>query len=186
MNFDQYNHIIFDFDETLATIVMDWSPWYEGVAAIIKKYQPSFNGKASDLQMQSISQFINKYRKPFRDDYAKFEISLEQKNYKSYKIIQKTLDLFREFHRQNKKLYLLTSNSKTTVLPILKELEIVDCFTKIVTLEDVENFKPSPSPFKLIYTENNNKKEYLMVGDSLSDKGFAENVGIDYLDVKDF
>lgn len=38
MNFDQYQHVIFDFDKTLVTIIMDWSPWCEGVAKIVRKY----------------------------------------------------------------------------------------------------------------------------------------------------
>lgn len=184
MNFDQYQHVIFDFDETLATIIMDWSPWYEGVAKIVQKYQPSFDN-ANNLHMQSVSEFINQYGQSFRDEYVNFEIDLENKNYQSYKIIQKTLDLLQEFYKQNKNLYLLTSNSKVTVLPILEELKIADYFTKIVTLDDVRNFKPSPIPFESIYVEGNNKKQYLMVGDSVSDKGFAQNAGIDYLDVDD-
>ncbi len=185
MNFDQYQHVIFDFDETLATIIMDWSPWYKGVAEIVRKYQPSFDD-VNNLSMQSVSEFINQYGQSFRDEYVNFEINLEKKNYQSYKIIQKTLDLFQKFHKQNKNLYLLTSNSKITVLPILEELKITNHFTKIVTLDDVRNFKPSPIPFELIYVEGNDKKQYLMVGDSVSDKGFAQNVGIDYLNVRDF
>lgn len=184
MNFDQYQHVIFDFDETLATIIMDWSPWYEGVAEIVRKYQPSFDD-ANNLQMQSVSEFINQYGQSFRDEYVNFEIDLENKNYQSYKIIQKTLDLLQEFHKQNKNLYLLTSNSRVTVLPILEELKITNHFKKIFTLDDVRNFKPSPIPFELIYVEGSDKKQYLMVGDSVSDKGFAQNAGINYLDVDD-
>jgi HAD superfamily hydrolase (TIGR01549 family) len=133
--------------------------------------------------MQSVSEFINQYGQAFRDEYVNFEIELEKKNYQSYKIIQKTLDLLQEFYQQNKNLYLLTSNSRATVLPILEELKITNDFNKIITLDDVRNLKPSPIPFELIYVEGSDKKQYLMIGDSVSDKGFAQNAGIDYLDV---
>jgi len=185
MDFNQYNHIIFDFDQTLVSLLIDWSSWQEGVAAIIKKYDSGFN-EAKVLRSHSIAKFIDKYGKTFRDDYVNFGLNLEQKNYIGYKIINKTMAMLKTMHQQNKKLYLLTSNSAETVLPILKELDITDYFNKIITANDVENVKPSPSPFKLIYAEGNNKEQYLMVGDSISDRGFAENIGIDYLDVADF
>lgn len=185
MDFNQYNHIIFDFDQTLVSLLIDWSSWQEGVAAIINKYDSSFN-EAKSLHSHSITKFIDKYGKTFRDDYINFGLNLEQKNYSGYEIINKTMTLLKTMHQQNKNLYLLTSNSAETVLPILEELKITDYFNKIITANDVENVKPSPSPFKLIYTEGNNKNQYLMIGDSISDRGFAENIGIDYLDVADF
>jgi len=130
------------------------------VATIIKKYDSNFN-EAKSLRSHSIAKFIDKYGKAFRDDYVNFGLNLEQKNYSGYEIINKTMALLKTMHQQNKNLYLLTSNS-------------------------AENVKPSPSPFKLIYTEDNNRNQYLMIGDSISDRGFAENIGIDYLDVADF
>jgi HAD superfamily hydrolase (TIGR01549 family) len=185
MNFNQYHYFIFDFDQTLVLLLIDWSSWQEGVAAIIKKYDSSFN-EAKSLHSHSIAEFIDKYGKTFRDDYVNFGIDLEQKNYSGYKVISKTMTLLKTMNQQNKSLYLLTSNSAETVLPILEELKITGYFKKIITTNDVENIKPSPNPFKLIYTEDNNKNQYLMIGDSISDKEFAKNVDIDYLDVTDF
>lgn len=185
MNFKPYSHIIFDFDETLATLIVDWQFWHIDIIPVIKKYEPDFNEKSS-LNMYNIHQLINKHGKSFRDDYVNFEINLETKHYKSYKLIDKNFDLFQELHRQKKNLYLLTSNSREIVLPILKELNIADNFSKIITVNDVENVKPSPAPFKLIGNENSDKSQYLMVGDSINDREFAQNIGIAYLDVKNF
>lgn len=185
MDFKPYENIIFDFDETLATLIVDWKWWHTDIIPIIKKYEPDFD-ENSKLNMYNIHQFTNKYGKSFRDDYVNFEISLELKHYKTYKLIDKSFKLLQELHQQNKSLYLLTSNSREIVLPILKELKIEDYFVKTIMANDVENFKPSPAPFKLIASGETDHSQYLMVGDSINDREFAQNVGIDYLDVKDF
>jgi HAD superfamily hydrolase (TIGR01549 family) len=186
MDFKQYKHVIFDFDETLATLIVDWKFWHTDIVPIIKKYEPDFDeALAASLDMSSVHQFIDKYGQSFRRDYVDFEISIEQKHYHGYKIIDQSLALLKKFHQQNKTIYLLTSNSREIVLPILQEMRIADYFARIITVNDVENVKPSPAPFKLIKDEKIALDQYLMVGDSVNDSGFAKNVGIAYLDVKD-
>ncbi len=184
MDFKPYKNVIFDFDQTLATIIMDWSSWYPGVMSIIKRFEPNFD-ENTDFHMYAIHQFINKYGKAFRDDYIQFELKMEKENYQGYQLIETTFNLLQTFYQQGKNLYLLTSNSREVVSPILKELQIADHFDKIITLDDVENVKPSPAPFKLIASDKIDKSQYLMIGDSISDREFAQNVEIGYLDVKD-
>ena len=36
------NHIIFDLDETIVTLNIDWSEWYEQCDVVIQKYEPDF------------------------------------------------------------------------------------------------------------------------------------------------
>ncbi len=186
MNFRQYKHIIFDFDETLATLLIDWPKWHEQIIAIIKKHESNFD-ESTYLNMYSIHQYILKYGQAFRDDFVSFETAFEQKYYHGYKLINKTFALLQKLSQEGKHIYLLTSNSREVVLPILRELKIEQLFNKIVTLGDVSNIKPTVEPFALISEGLQvNKKEFLMIGDSQSDSGFAANVGIDYLDIKDF
>jgi phosphoglycolate phosphatase-like HAD superfamily hydrolase len=83
-------------------------------------------------------------------------------------------------------LFLLTSNCREVVEPILEELQINTNYKKIVTVNDVENLKPSAAPFKLIREDEVELKKYLMIGDSKNDSGFAKAVGIAYLDVREF
>lgn len=184
MDFKQYQDIIFDFDETLATIIIDWSPWYEKVANIFRKYQPDFQDD-DGITMQMVSQFITRYGQPLREAYLAFARDFERKTYQGYQKNQAALDLLQTLHQQNKNLYLLTSNTKATILPILSELDISSYFNKIITLDDVTNIKPSAVPFELIYSKDKSKNQYLMIGDSSSDRGFAENADIAFLDVDD-
>ena len=185
MNFKPYQHVIFDFDKTLATLIIDWSGWEQMVATLIKKYQPDFD-ENTQLHMYSINEYVNQYGKAFYQDYADLEIALEREHYQGYEVVEKSFNLLQKLHQQQKILYLLTSNSQNTVIPILKELGVFNYFSKIVALENVENLKPSSMPFKLISNGLDDKNTYLMIGDSRSDRGFAHNTGIAYLDIKDF
>lgn len=183
MTFDQYSHLIFDFDETIAKLLIDWSAWDKGVLELFLKYEPSFD-QSTRFNMSAIHRFIERYGKAFRAEFVDFENQLEKNNYHGYEIVPTGMALLNQAHQERKNLYLLTSNCRAVVLPVLGELKIMNYFTKIITVDDVPNLKPSPEPWPLI-TEGKaiDKKQYLMVGDSESDSGFAAAVGIDFINV---
>lgn len=135
--------------------------------------------------MHALHQLIERYGQDFRQDYLVTEIDLETKHSHGYEVIDSSFNLLKKFIGEKKDLYLVTSNCQEVVLPILKELKIATNFQKIVTANDVTNFKPSIEPFKLINNDQIEEKEWLMVGDSQSDREFAQNLKIDYLDVRD-
>ncbi len=176
-------HIIFDFDKTLATLQVEWQFWHAQIIPLIKKYQPEFDPN-TPLDMSSIHDFIEQYGKPFRDAFVQMETQLELEHYQGYTANQSALALLQQLVQQQKSCYLLTSNCREVVLPILDELNITQSFKKIITVGDVPNIKPSNAPFKLIH-DGSPKSEYLMIGDSVSDSGFATTVGIAYLDVRE-
>lgn len=177
------HHIIFDFDRTLATLQVDWQFWHAQIIPLITKFQPEFDPHTK-LDMSSIHGFIEKYGQPFRDAFVKIETQVEQEHYQGYSVNQNALVLLQQLVQQQKHCYLLTSNCREVVLPILDELNITQSFKKIITVGDVSNIKPSYSPFELIH-DGSPKSEYLMIGDSASDSGFATTVGIAYLDVNE-
>lgn len=175
--------IIFDFDRTLVSLQVDWQQWYGPVKQLLAEYDPTFD-KNTAIDMSSLHAFIDKYGSSFRDAFVQIETTIEQKYYHGYTSIAETIRLLKQLQQQQKQLFLLTSNCRAVVLPILNELQIASYFSRIITINDVPNIKPSAVPFKLIH-DGSPKTDYLMVGDSASDKGFARNVGIEYLDVQD-
>lgn len=185
MNFDQYSHIIFDFDETLATLQVEWPFWHQDIIPLIKKYEPDFDPQTY-LDMSSIHRYVEKYGSNFLSDFVEFEKKLEQEHYYGYIKIDKSLKLLEKLHQAKKTLFLLTSNCSEVVEPILEELQIKNYFQKIITVNDVENLKPSPAPFKLIKENQVDLQKYLMIGDSKNDSGFAKAAQIAYLDIRDF
>lgn len=185
MNFDQYSHIIFDFDETLVTLQIKWSFWHQDIIPLMEKYEPDFDPQTY-LDMSAIHRYVEKHGSNFLSDFVEFEKKLEQDHYYGYIKIEKSLNLLEKLQQAGKQLYLLTSNCREVVEPILEELQIKNYFKKIVTVNDVENLKPSAAPFKLIRETDVELQNYLMIGDSKNDSGFAKRAEIAYLDVREF
>ena len=82
--------------------------------------------------------------------------------------------------------FIYSSNSRASVEKGLKELGISDDFKSLVTRDDVSYIKPDPEGFLLIYDPNTPKEDYLMIGNSHSDKDMAKAAGIDFYLVEYF
>lgn len=185
MQLDKYSHVIFDFDETIVTLLMHWRPnWQEQLIQLVHQYQADFPSDTR-LDMPAVTKLIKQFGQNFRQDFIKFEQKFEKDHYYGYKIVDRGWQLLQNAHKANQQLYLLTSNCQTTIAPILQELNIQNYFAKIITAENVDNLKPTPAAWPLIAQSFASKKDYVMVGDSVSDSGFASSVGIDFINVKD-
>jgi phosphoglycolate phosphatase-like HAD superfamily hydrolase len=181
-----YSHVIFDFDDTLAKLLIDWPKWKIEIAKLIQNYQTDFTlERATALNHFVINQYITRYGDTFRSDFIRVSAQAEKDNYHGYRIINEGMNLLEKLHRAEKDLYLLTSNCRLVIDPVLEELSITKHFKKIITTDEVDNLKPTSAPFKLIYEQGRPLSDYLMIGDSSSDSGFAKSAGIDYLDVRD-
>lgn len=179
-----YSQIIFDFDETLAKLLIDWRKWDLEIAKLIQKYEPDFSlDRAAGLGHFTINEYITRHGASFRRDFIRISGQAEKDNYHGYEIIDEGMSLFKKLHHAQKDLYLLTSNCRLVIDPILDELDITQHFKKTVTTDEVENLKPTSAPFALIHEPGRPLSDYLMIGDSASDSGFATSAGIDYLDV---
>jgi FMN phosphatase YigB (HAD superfamily) len=181
-----YSHVIFDFDDTLAKLLIDWRKWDLEIAKLIQKYESDFSlDRATELGHFTINEYITRHGEDFRRDFVSVSAQAEKDNYHGYKIISDSMNLFKKLHRAEKNLYLLTSNCRLIIDPVLNELGIAKHFKKTVTANDVENLKPTSAPFQLIHEQDRPLSDYLMIGDSASDSGFAANAGIAYLDVRE-
>lgn len=181
-----YSHVIFDFDDTLAKLLIDWPKWHPMITQLIQRFEPDFVfTDKSQTGHFAIHQYINRYGQKFYDEFLSSAINFEVSNYSGYGLIPHSLNLLKQLHQAGKKLYLLTSNCREVVAPVLEDLEITDFFKRVITVNDVSNLKPTAAPFELIKEDSVPLNKYLMVGDSESDSGFAENIGIAYLDVRD-
>jgi len=177
-------HIIFDFDETLCTLLIDWSNWEKDLQKLFSSYD--LNAGDSDFEYaKMINLCIERYGDEARDKILEINYRNEKNYFSGYDLSPITMDLL-EISKENADLYLWTSNDKRTIVPILKELDMEKFFKKIVTRNDVKYVKPSADGFSLIYNENNPKSQYMLIGDSESDSGAANESGIDFLNIKEF
>lgn len=177
-------HVIFDFDETLAKLLIDWSNWQQDMKNIFSSCGIDFesmkfkHNNYSEAQNQCVRKFGDKVKQKILEECYKNE----KEYYQGYDLFPTTLPLL-EASKDLVKIYLWTSNDEKTILPILRELEIIEFFEKIITHNDVRFIKPDPEGFFLISDGKSLKEEYLFIGDSASDIGAGENAEIDFINI---
>ncbi len=174
-------YFIYDFDGTLADIQIDWTDWHEGTARIMEKYNPDFNWHGGKVFKQ-VNDYIKEYGQRIRDEFWQFHREYEQDYVTGYLPNTTLLEFLKSNPSQVNFLY--TSNMRQTVMPMLKEMEIVDSFDHKVTRDDVMLVKPEMEGMEKIYVPGTDKKDYLMFGDSHADEGLAYNFGIDFWQVE--
>jgi HAD superfamily hydrolase (TIGR01549 family) len=170
-------YLIFDFDETIAMIDMDWSQYHARMAEIYKKFDSKRHHPAF-YSYDGYNDFVREHGEEvmrlIKTANSQYEQEMGQgfiPNHKLIKFINQA-DGFRMF--------VYSSNSRTTVERGLIELSIKDRFEQIVSRDDVSYIKPDPEGFGLIYDPNIPKEDYLMIGNSSTDREMAEAVGIDF------
>lgn len=178
-------YIIFDFDKTIATVVVDWKKWHLGAGEIFKKYEPTF---IKHLQGEKIyhlqNEMFKKYGQSLKLEIDSFTRDLEALEVMGIEPINKTIELINRFYADGKSLYIWSSNDSVLVTKSLKELKILEYFKFLITRDKVDLLKPEKSGFdKYLSSLDENLDNFLMVGDSDADKQAALSCRIDYLDV---
>ncbi|MDO8240818.1 MAG: HAD hydrolase-like protein [Candidatus Moranbacteria bacterium] len=179
------NHIIFDFDATLCTLLVDWNPWRKEMDDIFSELGLNVDRSSNFNYSEMLNRCVEKGGDAMRDRIMEMNYNVEKNFSSGYDLSPLAMPLL-ELSKTNADLYLWTSNDKRTIMPILEELNWVKFFKKIVTRNDVRYIKPSADGFALIYDENVPKSQYLLIGDSRSDSGAAQAAGIDFLNIDEF
>lgn len=83
-------------------------------------------------------------------------------------------------HSKGVKLGIATSRGRESLIAFLKLLEIEDLFLTLACAEDVTNHKPAPDVVNLVLKNLSvDKKDALVVGDTIYDVGMGKNAGCD-------
>ncbi|HRZ34027.1 MAG TPA: HAD hydrolase-like protein [Candidatus Moranbacteria bacterium] len=174
-------HIIFDFDETICELLINWDNWCKEIEEVASRYEIGFNPSEFGFQnAQNVC--IEKGGKEARDEILEISYKNEKDYYSGYELSPVVLPLIK-LAKEYANLYIWTSNDQRTVMPILKELKIDTLFDKVVARNDVNFIKPNPEGFNLVYDKNNPKSEYLIIGNSKADEGAGKNAGIDFINI---
>ncbi len=177
--------LIFDFDHTIATLILPWSKLTEQLKYFEKNVDKSFTSKVKMVNDISVvaNMIVKRFGPPSWVIIAKLWIDFERKNLKGYTPNKEIIDFIRK-NKDKYTFYLWTSNTLTTVDKILGEQNIRSAFSKLVTRDSVKYLKPDPVGFKDLYREDEDKSKYLMIGDSrLNDGVAADKCGIDFLQI---
>lgn len=169
------SQVIYDFDCTVARIVIDWSIWQDGVEKIFKKYDDTFvrNGTVH----QFTNQMIVKYGKPLRDEVCEFNKNFEDKYNQGVEVNQELVEYIKNNSQQ--KHYLLTSNCHLLIDRLLVDLGLENSFTKVITRDDVLLIKPDTEGINKII-DGQNVTDFIYLGDSVFDEETAKAVGMDF------
>ncbi len=173
-------YLIFDFDETIAKMEIDWDPLYKEWAKIFQKFDPEFKHYKGQRLNKLANVFVAKY-----GIELKREISLISRDYELLHC--KRVILNNELISQikllnNLRLFIFSNNSQDFIDKNLKQLGIRDKFEKIISREEVMLIKPETEGVEKIthHTGDSNVNNYLYIGDSLSDMEAAKRMKMDF------
>jgi beta-phosphoglucomutase-like phosphatase (HAD superfamily) len=179
---DNIKTVIFDFDNTICDMLIDWTEWDRQVGELMRSYDPETQLTGGYMRDNRINAFIEKYGNDFREKWRKLSNEYEKENAHKCNARENVLNVIRDIDCD---LWIWSSNSEETVKKYLTEMGIVHKFSKFITRDSVDFIKPNPSGFFKAASKDANKQEFLMVGNSNNDRKAAEAAGIAYIDEKD-
>ncbi len=182
---DNYDFLIFDFDETIAKIEINWQPWCSRVLALFREYEPNFELQ-SDCEVENWQNY-------FLTKYAHTDLRLKWQNFcdqfefnaTGLKPNEKVVELIK---KSPQKKYLWSNNGFDFLKLQLEKLDIGNKFEKIITRDQMELIKPNALAFEaIIWDKVSPLNNYVMIGNDWdNDFRAAKGAGIDYLDVGEF
>lgn len=172
-----YQYILFDWDGCMAKTLAIWMKAYKEVFA---EYNQSPEEKEIALKafgnwdgpvlfgIKDADSFMKKVVKKVNENYPTLEL---------YEGVKTTLQTLKE---HDKKIALLTSSVESMVKASLKRQDLTEYFDVVLTAESVTKHKPDPEIVeKALNGMGGNKDAAIIMGDSKSDLGAAQNAGID-------
>ena len=189
-DFQQYlsknkkREVIFDFDETISTLLADWTKWDKAVGQVLQKYDPAFV-PPNVIEAVLENAFIQRFGKKLRDDLLRTTYKYEQEIVSGHVVNPVAITLI-EQARPVANLHIWTSNHGETIYPILRELHLEKAFKRIIARGDVTFIKPHPEGFYVLFDEVSPKSAYLLIGDSNKDEEAAKSARIDFLNIRSF
>lgn len=185
MNLEEYlgktskKHLVFDFDLTLVELFIEWQIVKEKIHKYFAALDPVLAAECEDLGYAGYNKMIKKYGPEVKKTVDELYLEAETDKNREVTLNKEALN-FIAVNQNKYTFYIWSNNQRQTVDEILKENNLTKYFKTVVTASDVKLFKPDIKGFYRIYIKGQNKKEYLMIGDSDNDRKSAENSGIDY------
>lgn len=175
------DHVIFDFDQTIATIKIDWQKWNIEAMKIVNKFEPDFAKQLAFVNAQAENELIKRHGDKFLKQFSDFSGKFEMENMTGIDVNPKAILAINSISSQ--KIHIWSSNSKATLKKLLKELNLHSRVSTVVSRDEVTYKKPHPHGFDFIYDQVTPREKYLMIGDSWKDEHAAKAAGIKFMHV---
>lgn len=171
----RYKNILFDWDGCLAKTLDIW--FYTAKEQLMQE-------KVDFEDWQIIKgfgdwEFAKKLGVSDNDAFNKKLVSVVNEKLKSVQLYANAKEVLKSMKRNGRKLALVTTGVKSSVIPALEKYKLSKLFDVILTAESVVNHKPDPEVvYKAIELLNARKEETLIIGDGPKDVLAGKAAGI--------
>jgi HAD superfamily hydrolase (TIGR01509 family) len=112
-------------------------------------------------------------------DVVEYHSSLHAKYAHHVRVYPHVLETLSRLHRKGITLAIVSSASRSKIVPLLKRHNIQEYFKAVISGDDVQNPKPHPEPIKQALAATETAPQVaLMVGDSTADIEAARSAGV--------
>lgn len=174
-----YTNIIFDFDETIARLVIDWSFFHVYMKELAEKH--GVESQREEMNTDGFTRFfIEKYWDEGKQKIEAVFEKTESEHYSGLQVNQELVDFIRN-NSEKYRFHILSNNMYSSLIRALWELKIQDAFVHIFGRNSVPKPKPFPDGIQKIMQEQWwETADFVMIGDNPnSDIAAANNAGIE-------
>ncbi len=174
-----YRHIFFDWDGCLAKTL---DIWFKSIKLALADYNIDASDKLTvpligDLYNGAIALGLRP------EDFIAFKRNVYLRvdaNMSGVALYEGAQSLLKKLRSEGKTIALISSGSRSTLEPMLKNTGVREYFDLIISGSDVEKRKPNPEGIeKALSKLGSDKASTIMIGDSEHDLKAAQNAGID-------
>ncbi len=176
-----YRLIIFDFDDTLLHLDIDWQAVKADVIALAR----SANAEADEKKhLVAIGNALSEkagLKSAIDAIYLRHEMLCAER--RAYSPFPEMLALAGELRQNGRKIAIASGNHTESISRILSDLGAISKFDFICGRDLVARNKPAPDQLLLILDKlKARKQDTLFAGDSLNDRQAANRAGVDYFE----
>lgn len=181
-------YLIFDLDDTLAHLNINWNTIRQGVFDIVAKHNKQLVETTVNERFATIylaNRAVTLYGEKMKDEITDFWTTYEKTNYSGYTPNSELITTVKSLDSQYQK-FIWTTNTESPINDFIKKEALDNQFKKIVSHHTSLHLKPEADGFAYIYIPGTPLSDYLMIGDSINDMGAAKNAGIDFFEIDYF
>ena len=174
-------HLIFDFDETLFKLLLPWELWMQYVEEKLARIDQNLMKEYKENRLawpEMQNQYIHRYKDVAKKIIITGNTEFETKHFQGVEVNKELVQFINDATTYVFSLW--SSNTKPIIEKVLHEHHLHHIFSHVITRTDLLYLKPHHEGFSLIHDGKTPKEDYLLVGNSQTDKAAAKSAGIDF------
>ncbi|MBL7206658.1 MAG: HAD-IA family hydrolase [Candidatus Aenigmarchaeota archaeon] len=183
-SFSDIDLIVFDFDETIAKLQVDWNALKSELSNHFRE-RYGFDSLFSPLS-PALSRLKEQHGERAKQEAYTIIENREIIGAENQEPIVKTIELIKHLKQDGKQLAIFSSNTRKVIEIGLNNIGLHDYFGMIIAREDVEKQKPDPEGLLKILDKCKIPKERVIyIGDRETDREAGNSAGINTIMVEE-